>query len=108
MTKLPGLPLRSSSTGRPIMVLLDALGKRWTLRILWELGREGPATFRELQKRCEDVSPTSLNQRLQDLRRLGLIETGAEGYQLTRQGMSLSSLLMPLDKWANEWAEMLD
>ena len=29
--------VRGSTTGRPIMVLLDLLGRRWTLRILWEL-----------------------------------------------------------------------
>ena len=29
--------VRGSRTGRPIMALLDLLGRRWTLRILWEL-----------------------------------------------------------------------
>jgi DNA-binding HxlR family transcriptional regulator len=32
--------VRGSKSGRPIMALLDLLGRRWTLRILWEL-REG-------------------------------------------------------------------
>ena len=40
--------VRGSTTGRPIMVLLDLLGRRWTLRIVWEL-REEPRRFRELQ-----------------------------------------------------------
>lgn len=106
MTKLPGQPIRSSATGRPVMVLLDALGKRWMLRVIWELSRAGACTFRELRSRCEDVSPTSLNQRLKDLRNLGLIEPGEEGYALTPQGKSLSLLLMPLDDWANKWAAL--
>ena len=104
MTKLPGQSIRSSATGRPIMVLLDALGKRWTLRVIWELNRNEPSSFRQLQTQCEDVSPTSLNQRLKDLRELGLVEHGTQGYQLTDQGRSLSRLLLPLDKWATSWA----
>jgi DNA-binding HxlR family transcriptional regulator len=37
----PGTKVRGSSGGRPIMALLDLLGRRWALRILWEL-RGGP------------------------------------------------------------------
>ena len=33
--------VRGSRTGRPVMALLDLLGRRWTLRIVWEL-RDGP------------------------------------------------------------------
>src|SRR3546814_18933442 len=45
---LPRQPVRGSSTGRPIMAALDLLGRRWCLRILWEL--RGPSlTFRALQ-----------------------------------------------------------
>lgn len=108
MAKLPGQPVRGSTTGRPVMVLLDALGKRWTLRLIWELNREGPGTFRELRARCEDISPTSLNSRLKELRQLNLIALGESGFTLTEQGRSLSRLLKPLDQWAYQWAETLD
>ena len=48
------------------MALLDLLGRRWALRVLWEL-RGGPApTFRELQSRCGDVSSSVLAQRLHE------------------------------------------
>ena len=108
MAKLLGQPARGSTTGRPVMVLLDALGKRWTLRLIWELNRNGPGTFRELRARCEDVSPTSLNARLKELRNLQLIELGENGFSLTDQGESLSRVLAPLDRWANQWAVSLD
>ena len=49
------------------MALLDLMGRRWTLRILWEL-RDGPLRFRALQKRCDEASPTILNQRLKELK----------------------------------------
>ena len=48
--------VRGSRTGRPIMVLLDLLGRRWTLRIVWEL-RDQPRRFRELQDAI-GASPT--------------------------------------------------
>ena len=108
MTKLPGQPVRGSLTGRPVMVLLDAMGKRWTLRIIWELHRNGPGTFRELQARCEDVSPTSLNNRLKELRDFQLVKHDETGFALTEQGVSLSRVLAPLDKWARIWADSLD
>ncbi len=108
MAKIPGKPVRGSSSGRPIMVLFDVLGKRWTLRILWELHKGKAASFRDLQSKCDDVSPTLLNSRLKDLRALNLVVLDDEGYTLTREGVSLSRKLAPLDAWANEWAKSLD
>ena len=49
-TPRPGRRVRGSETGRPIMALLDLLGRRWALRVGWEL-RNGPLGFRELQRR---------------------------------------------------------
>jgi DNA-binding HxlR family transcriptional regulator len=89
------------------MVLLDVLGQRWTLRLLWELSHER-ATFRALRSRCDDVSPTVLNQRLKELRALGLVELGDSGYELTSMGMALAGKFASLDAWANEWAELLE
>jgi DNA-binding HxlR family transcriptional regulator len=81
------------------MELLEVLGRRWTLRVLWEL-HEGPVSFRGLRARCEDVSPSVLNERLAELRDLGIVATTADGYALTDDGRSLGELLLPLDAWA--------
>src|SRR5689334_13495777 len=101
-TPAPGKRVRGSRTGRPIMVLLDALGRRWALRILYELSR-GEQTFRALQASCDGVSPSVLNQRLAELRELGLIDSGDAGYRLTEDGASLGKLLVPIDVWAERW-----
>ena len=106
MVKKPGVSVRGSSTGRPIMVLLDVMGQRWALRVLWEL-TDGVATFRELRSRCEDISPTVLNKRLKELRELKLVDLTDEGYALSMHGTSLSQLLGPLDVWANNWSKNL-
>ena len=48
------------------MALLDILGQRWTLRILWEL-REGSVGFRDLAARADSMSQSVLNRRLKEL-----------------------------------------
>lgn len=86
------------------MALLDLLGRRWALRILWEL-REGALTFRELQARCGGMSPSVLNERLAELREAGIVAGGAEGYALTAVGARLLRDLGPLQHWADRWAK---
>ena len=102
-TPLPGHPVRGSKTGQPTMALLDLLGRRWSLRVLWEL-REGRAlTFRELQSRSGDVSSSVLNDRLRELREAGIVSRTSDGYQLSGEGMDLLVALLPLDAWAKRW-----
>jgi len=84
------------------MVLLDVLGKRWALRILWEL-RDQTVTFRELRRQCDDISPTSLNNRLKELRELNLVTHDDGGYKLTEQGKELGEHILGLSKWAENW-----
>jgi len=99
----PGRPVRSSGGGRPIMALLDLLGRRWALRVVWEL-REGPLPFRALQQRCSGMSSSVLNQRLQELRAADVVEVGGGGYRLTGEGLRLLDAYRPLNAWAERWA----
>lgn len=104
MSERSGQRVRGSRTGRPVMALLDLLGRRWSLRILWEL-RDGPRTFRALREVCEDVSPSVLSARLKELRAAGLVELRRpEGYAPTKSAEELAALLLPLDAWARRWA----
>jgi DNA-binding HxlR family transcriptional regulator len=96
--------VRGSHTGRPIMVLLDLLGRRWTLRIVWEL-REEPRRFRELQNSI-GASPTIINTRLAELREARLVTLDdAAGYRLTELGQELLRLFLPLHHWSEKWAK---
>ncbi len=86
------------------MALLDLLGRRWVLRVLWEL-RAPAQTFRDLQQRCDGMSSSVLAQRLSELREAGLVASERDsGYRLTPDGSALLELLVPLDKWAEGWA----
>src|SRR5262249_49952271 len=105
-TPIPGRPVRGSRSGRPIMVLLDLLGRRMTLRILWELSSAGgPLTFRALQQAAQ-TNPSVLNSRLKELRNAKIIEHGARGYQLSAMGKSLVAIILPLHLWADQWASL--
>jgi DNA-binding HxlR family transcriptional regulator len=102
----PGRPARGSKSGRPIMVLLDLLGRRWTLRIVWEL-REEPRRFRELQDLI-GASPTIVNARLAELREARLVELDDKtGYRLTTLGSELLRLFLPLHVWSEKWAKSI-
>lgn len=103
----PGRRVRGSSTGRPVMALLDLLGRRWVLRILWEL-RDEPLNFRDLQAACGGISPSVLNTRLAEMRDAVLVELKPdEGYALTKWGRELLSHLTPLTVWSEKWAKTL-
>jgi DNA-binding HxlR family transcriptional regulator len=103
-TPKPGRPVRGSNTGRPIMALLDLLGRRWMLRILWELRSEAMG-FRILQQRCDSMSPSVLSQRLTELQEAGIVAHDTNGeYTLTTEGVELLHALAPLQEWATGWA----
>jgi DNA-binding HxlR family transcriptional regulator len=98
--------VRGSTSGRPIMVLLDLLSRRWTLRILWEL-RDQPLSSRALRKACDDASPTVLQSRLNDLREAGFVELrDEEGYALTATGRDLHGTFLPLHRFAERWSKL--
>jgi len=97
MIPAPGKRVRGSRSGKPIMAFLDLIGRRWALRILWELNN-GAAHFRALQAAC-GASPSVINQRLSELKAWNLIALDEGGYCLTSSGKELLRLMMPLNEW---------
>ena len=103
-TPLPGRRVRGSTTGRPLMAALDLLGRRWALRLLWEL-RDGPVGARAMQARSEGISSSVMYERLRELAEAGLVTRTTTGeYQLSDLGHGLSRAIAPLDAWARQWA----
>jgi DNA-binding HxlR family transcriptional regulator len=99
--------VRGSTSGRPIMALLDLLGRRWSLRIIWELRDERSLTSRALRSACDDASPTVLQARLSDLREAGLVELiPSSGYRLTELGKDLFETFLPLHRFAERWSKV--
>ena len=91
--------VRGSRTGRPIMALLDLLGRRWSLRIIWEL-REAALTSRALRTACDAASPTILQTRLTELREAGFVELTDDGYRLTETGRERFQTFTPPHRFA--------
>ena len=89
------------------MALLDLLGRRWAMGVLWTLCESGPATFRVLQERCESISPSVLNDRLQELQTAKFIEKTDSGYAATPLGRQIYDHLVPLGKIAKVWSKAL-
>lgn len=87
------------------MALLDLLGRRWALRVGWELRDGTPRSFRALQSACDGASSSVLNERLRELRAAGVVDRDGDGYRLTQRGAELLELLRPLDAWAQTWAK---
>lgn len=87
------------------MRLLEQLGRKGTLRILWELRDGAPQSFRALRVSTDDMSPSVLNDRLKELRTAGIVELSGTGYVLTEAGGELVKRLTPLNQWANRWIE---
>ena len=103
-TPTPGTPVRGSTTGRPLMAALDLLGRRWALRILWEL-RDGPVGARALRQRCDGMSTSVLYDRLRELGGAGLLlRADGDRYALSDVGAALGAALEPLDTWSRAWA----
>lgn len=103
----PGRPVRGSRSGRPVMAALDLLGRRWGLRVLWELARE-PRGFRALKADCDDVSSSVLRERLVELVDARLVcRDDAGRYALTPLGAELGAALAPLGDWAQRWSRAL-
>jgi DNA-binding HxlR family transcriptional regulator len=105
-TPKPGKPVRGSKTGAPIMALFDLLGRRWAMGIVWQLS-DGPLHFRELQKRCDSISPTILSSRIKDLCEVNLLEKTLDGYCLTDNGKELFKILEPFKDWAAKWSKSI-
>ncbi|GAA3555088.1 helix-turn-helix domain-containing protein [Kribbella ginsengisoli] len=104
-TPAPGHPVRGSSTGRPVMAAMDLLGRRWALRVLWELSHQ-PLRALELKDRCDDMSSSVLYQRLRELSEAGLVIQHSDGrFAITSLGGDLRAALEPLDAWSRRWAE---
>ncbi len=108
VTPLAGRNVRGSRTGRPVMALLDLLGRRGTLRLLWELRDGHPQSFRLLRASADGISPSVLNTRLKELREARMVERAEGGYILTARALELVRHLKPLNRWAEGWATGAD
>jgi DNA-binding HxlR family transcriptional regulator len=91
----------SVANARPVENALELLGRRWALRLVWEL-RRSTLTFSELRERT-GISPSVLSARLDELVRAGIIERDpGRSYRLSGNGRELARILYELNRWAEQ------
>lgn len=110
MMSMPSIPPTSQC---PVEALLDVLGGKWKVVILWWL-QDGPQRFSALRRQMPQVTQKMLTQQLRELTRDGIIrrEIFAQvpprvEYSLTPLGKSLDDVLEALCKWTEaHWNEV--
>jgi DNA-binding HxlR family transcriptional regulator len=98
-----GRELAEARTSASLAALLELLGRRGSLRLIWELRDGHPQSFRLLRSSADGISPSVLNSRLKELREAGLVQLTAAGYLLTPRGGELVRHFKPLGRWARLW-----
>ncbi len=87
------------ATERAVEGVLDLLGRRWALRLVWEL-RRSTLSFSELREQT-GISPSVLSARLRELVDSGVLERdGGRRYRLSGRGRELARILYELNRWA--------
>lgn len=93
----------------PVAKALEVLGERWTILIVREL-LMGGTRFNELQRGLNQISPTVLTKRLNDLTESGMVIRkkipGQRGYEyfLTEMGEELLPVVKCIGEWGMRWA----
>ena len=100
MTTSDTSPASAGEGEAPLLELFDVLGRRWALRVLWEL-RAGGMTYRGLAGRIPAMSTSVLTDRLRELRAASLVEhERGSGYRLSGHGRELLARLNSLRELA--------
>ena len=95
--------IRGAQTTVKLAQAFDHFGRRWALRVIWELRSEA-LKFRALQAACGDISPSVLQARVHQLKNLGVIEQiPGLGYRLTATGEQLFRVVAPMAEWAESY-----
>jgi DNA-binding HxlR family transcriptional regulator len=95
----------------PIAKGAEVFAERWTPLIIRNL-HVGAHTFTEIAAGCPRISTTLLAQRLDGLRRAGIVErrpnTAGKGslYYLTPAGQELVEVVLQLGTWGARWLEL--
>ena len=94
----------SSKDNAAIHQLCEKLECRYALRVLWALRDGHPQTFRLLQDSVGGITPNTLNTRIKELREVGLIDHGSDGYAVTAAGSDLLKRLSDVQAFTTHWA----
>jgi DNA-binding HxlR family transcriptional regulator len=96
----------------PVALASETLAQRWMPLILRELCA-GATHFGEIRRGVPGIRPTLLKQRLDALRRAGIVDVapasaaGRSEYRLTLAGEELRPVLAAIGTWGQRWARAI-
>ncbi|WP_298779178.1 helix-turn-helix domain-containing protein [uncultured Fretibacterium sp.] len=96
----------------PLLYVMELIGSKWKLPILWCLNEEDGLHYNELKRRVHGVTNTMLTKCLRELEEKGLIFRHSLGsvppsvtYHLREDGKSLMPALEGLCNWGMAYLE---
>ena len=99
----------------PLLYVMDVIGSKWKLPILWCLVMEDGLHYNELKRRVHGVTNTMLTKCLRKLEAEGLVMRRSLGtvppsvtYHLEEEGRSLMPALQGLCDWGMEYLMQRD
>ena len=91
----------------PLQEVADALERKWSFQIIYEIGNHKKIRFNVLQGELRDISPKTLSDTLKKLGNENLINKKFFSqmppkveYSLTKDGLSLYPIVVDLLKWS--------
>jgi DNA-binding HxlR family transcriptional regulator len=96
----------------PIARASEFLAERWSFIILRNIVLIGCRTFNEIADGAPGLSRGLLSKRLRDLERAGVVEIRPKPdgpgstYEPTQAGRELSEVMLALQRWGSQWAEL--
>src|SRR5688572_17028878 len=101
-------PLSIAPEPCPFQGMLEILGRKHMLSILWVLQQRSPRRFTEI-KNAMGLNPVTLSERLTELEECGIVSRTAFNeipprvdYALTKRGRELLVILDGLEAWAKK------
>lgn len=96
----------------PLLYVMELIGSKWKLPILWCLSEEDGLHYNELKRRVHGVTNTMLTKCLRELEEKGLVFRHSLGsvppsvtYHLREDGKSLMPALEGLHRWGMAYLE---
>jgi DNA-binding HxlR family transcriptional regulator len=96
----------------PIARASELLAERWSFIILRNIVLIGCRTFNEIADGAPGLSRGLLSKRLRDLEHAGVIQIRPKPdgpgstYEPTQAGRELSEVMLALQRWGSQWAEL--
>lgn len=91
----------------PLQGVIDIIGKKWALLVIYEVGNHKQIRFNQLRNELKGITAKSLTNTLQDLLQSKLISKEAFNetpprveYSLTQDGKDLYRMIIPMIQWA--------